>query len=263
MSSFLSADSIQHSYVSNEKERLEVLKNISLDLEEGSITAIVGPSGCGKSTLIRLLAGLEEPTSGVIKIRGVSAAAYRQNYGIGVVFQKPHLFPWRTVLENACLPLEISPLAHHKEGLSIDNVLETLNKLGLGDFTEAYPSQLSGGMLQRAALARAMTVDPGLAYLDEPFSSVDELTREDIWVDFRSLWREKNLTVVLVTHSISEAVYLGDQVLVMTKWPGRIFGSMDNSNCATRDRSWLSEQSFFERCSEVRELLRNAAEASH
>lgn len=201
--------------------KIEALGEISISIADGDFVSVVGPSGCGKTTLLRMIAGLVDPSEGVIEIQGATPAEYRKRRGIGFVFQKPLMFPWRSVLENVLLPVEIRNSVDLASPTTV--AMEHLASLGLEGFEHVYPNELSGGMLQRAALARALILKPRLLLLDEPFSALDEISREKIWIDFSALYEKHKLTVMLVTHSIREAVCLGNRVLVMSKRPGTIF----------------------------------------
>lgn len=188
---------------------------MDLDVAAGEFLAILGPSGCGKSTLLRIIAGLDRPTAGDVSIQRPGAG----RFDIAYVFQDAHLLPWRTVLSNAALPLELRGVdrAHRREVAT-----EALVKVGLGDALERYPAQLSGGMRMRVSLARAMVTEPTLLLLDEPFAALDEITRQRLDEQLRELWRSRGMTVIFVTHSTAEAVFLAERTVVMTKRPGRI-----------------------------------------
>jgi NitT/TauT family transport system ATP-binding protein len=191
------------------------LESMDLEVAAGEFLAILGPSGCGKSTLLRIIAGLDRPTAGDMTI-GRPAAA---KFDIAYVFQDAHLLPWRTVLSNAALPLELQGIARaerHKVAT------DALVKVGLGDALERYPAQLSGGMRMRVSLARAMVTQPTLLLLDEPFAALDEITRQRLDESLRELWQARHMTVIFVTHSTSEAVFLADRTVVLSKRPGRI-----------------------------------------
>ncbi len=197
--------------------KLDALAACTLDVPAGSFTVIIGPNGCGKSTLLRLVAGLLEPTAGSV---GVGAAPPRPGDGrVGLAFQQPRLIPWRSTLDNVALPLEIG-------GTSVDErrrrARTSLERVGLAAAAELRPRELSGGMAQRAALARALITDPPVLLLDEPFSALDALTRETFDTELQGLWLERGRTVVLVTHSVAEAVTLADRVVVMSPRPGRV-----------------------------------------
>src|SRR5690349_8183117 len=193
------------------------LDNIDFTVGEGQFVAVVGPSGCGKSTLLKILAGLLPASKGEARLQGTPIEGPRRD--IGVVFQSPVLFPWRTVLGNALLPVDVQRLGREK---MIERAKALIALVGLGGFEKRYPWQLSGGMQQRVALVRALVHDPALLLMDEPFGALDALTREAMNVELQRIWLERRKTVVFVTHSTSEAVFLADRVMVMTPRPGRI-----------------------------------------
>src|SRR5215831_18276820 len=193
------------------------LDRISFGVAEGEFVAVVGPSGCGKSTLLKILAGLLATTSGEARLRGTPIAGPRRD--IGVVFQSPVLFPWRSVLDNALLPVDIQGLGRERyEKVAMD----LLALVGLTGFEHRYPWELSGGMQQRVAITRALVHDPAMLLMDEPFGALDAMTREHMNLELQRIWLEKRKTVLFITHSIPEAVFLGDRVLVMTPRPGTI-----------------------------------------
>ena len=189
-----------------------------LDVNKGEFVSLLGPSGCGKSTALRLIAGLSAPTSGTV---GISRPADRAHPGhsIGFVFQEPTLMPWTSVRENVRLPLK---LAHAPAAEAIARVSDALAQVGLSEFTEAFPRELSGGMKMRVSLARALVTDPDILLMDEPFAALDEITRFRLNNDLLSLWRDLRKTVIFVTHSVFESVYLSQRVIVMTSRPGRL-----------------------------------------
>ena len=193
------------------------LREVSLHIERNEFVSIVGPSGCGKSTLLRLIAGLLPPSSGRVAIDGVAVEGPRRN--IGVVFQAPTLLPWANVLNNVLFPLRI---LHRLESGSAAKARELLHLVGLADFERKMPSELSGGMQQRASICRALITDPDILLMDEPFGALDALTREEMSLELLRIWRERPKTIFFVTHSVSEAVLLADRVCVMTARPGRI-----------------------------------------
>ena len=193
------------------------LEQCSLHVAAGSFTVIIGPNGCGKSTLLRLVAGLLQPSAGSVLVGGEAPMA--GDGRVGLAFQQPRLVPWRSTLENVVLPLEISGVAAEERRTRGRVALE---RVALESAAELRPRELSGGMAQRAALARALLGDPPVLLLDEPFSALDALTRETFNAELQRLWLEQRRTVILVTHSVSEAVGLADRVLVMTPRPGRI-----------------------------------------
>ena len=200
-------------------EAVTAIEDLTFAVGEGEFLAVVGPSGCGKSTLLKILAGLQPPSGGQAFLNKTPIIGPRRD--IGVVFQSPVLFPWRTVLGNVLLPADVQSLnrAQMKK-----RALELLNLVGLQGFEHRYPRELSGGMQQRVALVRALIHDPSLLLMDEPFGALDAMTREAMNLELQRIWLERRKTVVFITHSTTEAVFLADRVLVMTPRPGRISG---------------------------------------
>ncbi len=217
MAPILEADSLRVTFDDPHRAMLIAVDGLSLAVEAGEFLAIVGPSGCGKSTLLRLLSGLLRPMAGRVSLRGQPLAAPRRE--IGYVFQRANLMPWRTVLGNILLPLEIDGVAREERDA---RAREQIALVGLEGFADAYPQQLSGGMQQRVALARALIHEPSVLLLDEPFGSLDALTRERMNAELLRIFDLRSPTVVMVTHSITEAVLLADRVLVLSPRPGRV-----------------------------------------
>ena len=198
------------------------LSDCTLDVPAGSFTVLIGPNGCGKSTLLRVVAGLLTPSAGSVLVGGV---APRSGDGrVGLAFQQPRLVPWRSTLDNVALPLEIAGVGTADRR---SRAADALERVGMASAAGLRPRELSGGMAQRAALARALIGDPPVLLLDEPFSALDALTRETFDRELQALWQERRRTVILVTHSVSEAVTLGDRVVVMTPRPGRVASVVD------------------------------------
>jgi NitT/TauT family transport system ATP-binding protein len=193
------------------------LSDIDCTIGDGEFMSIVGPSGCGKSTLLKILAGLLQRSGGEALLNGTPIDGPRKD--IGVVFQSPVLFPWRTVLGNVLLPVDVQQLGREKMQ---QRAFDLLNMVGLKDFEHRYPWELSGGMQQRVALVRALIHNPAILLMDEPFGALDALTREAMNVELQRIWMESRKTVVFITHSTSEAVFLGDRVMVMTPRPGKV-----------------------------------------
>jgi NitT/TauT family transport system ATP-binding protein len=205
---------------------VHALSNIDLDIREGEFVALIGPSGCGKTTLMRVIADLEKISAGEVLVNGVSPHQARLDRAYGYVFQAPALFPWRTVLANVTLPLQI-------QGRPRDAcrriALEQLERVGLTGFEGKYPWQLSGGMQQRVSIARALSFQPRILMMDEPFGALDEITRDRLNEQLQQLWQRERRTVVFVTHSIAEAVYLSTRIVVMSPRPGRIVQVIDST----------------------------------
>jgi NitT/TauT family transport system ATP-binding protein len=239
MPPFLEAIALQKTFFDPRKQALIALDGISFAVDEGEFLTIIGPSGCGKSTLLRLLAGLEQPASGEVLLRGQPLTAPHRE--IGFVFQRANLMPWRTVLRNIMLPLEVSKMPR-TEAEARAGALVSL--VGLEGFSDAYPSQLSGGMQQRVALARALIHEPQLLLLDEPFGALDALTRERMNAELLQIWSLRRPTVVMVTHSITEALLLSDRILVMSPRPGRIRAEFPVSLSRPRQPAMTAEPDF-------------------
>lgn len=229
---------------------LHALSDVSFVAADGEFLALVGPSGSGKSTLLRLLAGLLPPDDGVVNFDGAALVAPRAD--IGLVFQEPNLMPWRTTLENIALPLEIQG-ATKMDALNAAKKLSDL--MGLQGFEAAFPQQLSGGMQQRVALARALIHKPRLLLLDEPFGALDALTRERMNVELLRIWQLYHATAILVTHSISEAVFLADRVLVLSARPGRVTTTVDVLLPRPRTLDLLTDDRFVELTRAVRHAI--------
>ena len=199
---------------------VQALSNVDLKIARGDFVAFIGPSGCGKTTLLRAVADLESPTSGSIRVNGMSPREARANRAYGYVFQAPALYPWRTVARNIALPLEIMGFSRADREARVAKGLELVNLSGFG---AKYPWQLSGGMQQRASIARALSFDPDLLLMDEPFGALDEIVRDMLNQQLLRLWEVTDKTVLFVTHSIPEAVFLSTHIVVMSPRPGRIY----------------------------------------
>ena len=215
---YINIKDISHKY-SNEEEDLLVLKDLSFSVGKDKFVSIVGPSGCGKSTLTKLIAGLSIPYKGKIFISGTPVDSPRKS--IGMAFQNPVLLEWRTTVDNICLPLEIvSPQMTRKQ--KIERATELLEMVGLKDFSQSRPSQLSGGMKQRVSLCRSLVHRPEILILDEPFGALDAFTREGLWRTLKDLKTSENFTCILITHDLREAIYLSDEVVILTDRPGTV-----------------------------------------
>ena len=236
-----------------EAGRVEALLDIDLSITAGEFVSLIGPSGCGKSTLLRLIGDLTSPTSGAITVNGKPASRARQDRDYGMVFQAPILFDWRTVQGNVELPLEIIGAP---KGQRTERALEHLRLVELSDFAGHYPWQLSGGMQQRVAIARALAVDPAILLMDEPFGALDEMTRERMNLELLKIWDRTDTTIVFVTHSIAEAVFLSTRVVVMSPRPGRISSIIDIDLPRIRNVETRELEHYFHLVTAVREALR-------
>jgi NitT/TauT family transport system ATP-binding protein len=228
------------------------LTDIDLDVEEREFVSLIGPSGCGKSTLLRIIGDLVKPTSGSVLVNGKSAEQARRRHDYGIVFQDPVLYDWRTVAKNISLPLE---LLGWSRGRRLSRVREMIELVELGGFENHHPWQLSGGMQQRVAIARALSFSPSILLMDEPFGALDEMTRERLNAELLRIWEETGSTVVFVTHSIPEAVFLSTRVVVMSPRPGRIASIVDINLKQPRTSATREEPLFFELVTQVREEL--------
>ena len=207
-----------------ERGSVVALERVDASLPRGSVTTLLGPSGCGKSTLLRVVADLIQPASGSVVVLGGSPEEARRGRRLGIVFQDPALLPWRSALDNVKLPLEIGWHGRPRPENGDGRAREALELVGLGGRLNAYPHELSGGMRQRVAIARALVCEPDILLMDEPFGALDEITRDQLNVELLRIWRATGTTILFVTHSIPEAIYLGQQVLMLRTTPGRVHG---------------------------------------
>jgi len=242
------------------KGNVTALQGIDLQIEPGEFVSLIGPSGCGKSTLLRIIGDLIQPTTGSIDVNGKTAHQARLDHDYGMVFQDSVLFDWRSVAKNVALPLEMLGWDRARRKSRVDEMLQTVELQGFGDH---YPWQLSGGMQMRVAIARALPFDPALLLMDEPFGALDEMTRERLNIELLELWRRMESTIVFVTHSISEAVFLSTRVVVMSPRPGRIAGVVPIDLSQPRTVDTREDPRFFEHVTEVRELLRGVGADQH
>jgi NitT/TauT family transport system ATP-binding protein len=233
------------------------LQDIDLEFKPGEFVSLIGPSGCGKSTLLRVIGDLIQPTSGAVTVNGKTARRARADRDYGIVFQDAVLFDWRTVTKNIALPLEMLGWDREKRAARVEEMLDLVELRG---FADHRPWQLSGGMQQRVAIARALAFEPALLLMDEPFGALDEMTRERLNLELLSIWQKLSSTVVFVTHSISEAVFLSTRVVVMSPRPGRIAGLIEIDLPSPRGVETREDTRFFELVTEVRELLRKRGE---
>ncbi|WP_169719896.1 ABC transporter ATP-binding protein [Marinobacterium litorale] len=233
---------------------VNALSHINLDIHAGDFVSFIGPSGCGKTTLLRVIADLEHQTQGSIQVDGTSPQDARLNRLYGYVFQAPALFPWRTIAGNCKVPLEIFGMSKAQQQRQIDKYLDLV---GLGDFHKKFPWQLSGGMQQRASIARALSFEPELMLMDEPFGALDEITRDHLNLELLKIWRETRKTVVFVTHSIPEAVFLSTHIVVMSPRPGRIAKIIKSPLPRERTLEDRESPEFMALAHEIREALAN------
>ena len=248
---FISVTDLSVVYQMRSNESLVAVDKANLKVNDGEFCVIVGPSGCGKSTLLKVLAGLVTASSGQTRIGGESVAAPRED--IGFVFQSATLLPWMTILENVLLPLKVQNRPN-RAGWQTHG-MELLKFVGLEDFANRYPSELSGGMQQRVGMARALAHDPSLLLMDEPFGALDALTRESMNAELQRIWMLRPKTVMFVTHSISEAVFLADRIIVMSARPGRVIADIAVDLPRPRDVATLDSQRFTDYSREVRAHL--------
>ena len=208
----------------NGGEPVIALQNINLDIRQGEFISLLGPSGCGKTTLLRAVADLMQPTSGSISVLGQSPREIRLQKKYGIVFQNPVLYDWRTVRRNVCMPMELMGIPKKDRTARVTKMLELV---GLMEFGKKYPHELSGGMQQRVGIARALAIRPEILLMDEPFSALDEFTKEKLHEDLLRIWKKTNKTILFVTHNIQEAVFLSDRVVVLSPHPGRVSAIVD------------------------------------
>lgn len=232
---------------------VHALSDVDLSIAPGDFVSFIGPSGCGKTTLLRVIADLEQPTGGSISVNGMTPAQARHSRAYGYVFQASGLYPWRTIEKNIRLPLEI--MGYAKTEMA-ERTARVLDLVGLGDFGRKYPWQLSGGMQQRASIARALAFDADLLLMDEPFGALDEIVRDHLNEQLLALWARTEKTVCFVTHSIPEAVYLSTRIVVMSPRPGRIIDIIDSPLPAERPLEIRDTPEFLEIATRVRKGLR-------
>src|SRR5437660_3912056 len=241
-------------------DKTPALQHIDLEIPRGAFVSLIGPSGCGKSTLLRLIGDLTQPSAGTVEVNGKTAHRARLDRDYGMVFQAPVLFDWRTVQGNVERPLEVSAKDKAVRAARARAMLALVELQGFGS---TYPWQLSGGMQMRVAIARALSFEPAILLMDEPFGALDEMTRERLNIELLEIWRRMQSTVVFVTHSISEAVFLSTRVVVMSPRPGRVAGVVDVDLPQPRTTDTREEPRFFELVTAVRELLRGVGAEEH
>lgn len=253
MSSKISAKLVDLTFSTNDGP-VDALKDVNLDINEGDFVSFIGPSGCGKTTFLRVLADLERPTGGTVEINGVSPKIARESRAYGYVFQAPGLYPWRSIGKNIKLPLEIIGLSKHEQSERVKRVLKLVD---LQDFENKFPWQLSGGMQQRASIARALAFDADILLMDEPFGALDEIVRDHLNEQLLDLWKTTSKTICFVTHSIPEAVYLSTKIVVMSPRPGRIIDVIESTLPNERPLDIRDSSEFISISQRVREGLRS------
>ncbi len=232
---------------------VHALSDVDLDIRKGEFVSFIGPSGCGKTTFLRVIADLEQPTAGTISVNGMTPEEARRSRAYGYVFQAAALYPWRTIERNVALPLEIMGYSREERKARIARTLDLVNLAG---FEKKYPWQLSGGMQQRASIARALAFDADLLLMDEPFGALDEIVRDHLNEQLLQLWARTNKTICFVTHSIPEAVYLSTKIVVMSPRPGRVTDVIDSTLPAERPLDIRETPEFLAIAARVREGLR-------
>jgi NitT/TauT family transport system ATP-binding protein len=247
------ADRVDKTFATGKAARVDALMDVSLTVRAGEFVSLIGPSGCGKSTLLRIIANLLEPTSGTVSVNGKPAARARLDQDYGMAFQQAGLFDWRTVRKNVELPLELKGWDSARRRARAEEMLALVQ---LPEFADHHPWQLSGGMQQRIAIARALAAHPRLLLMDEPFGALDEMTREYMQGELLRICAQTGTTVVFVTHSIPEAVYLSQRVVVMSPRPGRITRVVEVPIAGPRSEDTRNSEEFFRSITAVREGLR-------
>ncbi|MGD0430788.1 MAG: ABC transporter ATP-binding protein [Acetobacteraceae bacterium] len=229
------------------------LTGVTLSVHQGEFVSLIGPSGCGKTTLLRLIADLEQASTGTLVVNGLTPEEARKRRAYGYVFQAPALYPWRNVARNVMLPLEVMGLPRAERQARAARVL---NLVGLSEFRGRFPWQLSGGMQQRVSIARALSFEPTLLLMDEPFGALDEITRDGLTLHLHELWRRTSLTAMFVTHSVLEAVFLSTRIVVMSSRPGRVVSVIDSDLPRERDLDVRETPEFLALAHAVRAALR-------
>ena len=251
----ISARGVNKVFNPNSEEAVIALQDVNLEVEAGEFISLIGPSGCGKSTLMRLIGDLLRPSSGELLVNGLSPTEARLQRQYGMVFQAATLYEWRSILKNVELPLEVMGYPKAQRRTLAE---EKLRMVELGEFANHYPWQLSGGMQQRVSIARALVFDPSVLLMDEPFGALDEFTRERMNLELLKIWQQTGKTIIFVTHSIAEAVFLSNRIVVMSPRPGRVSEIVKNTLPYPRDYHTRSDPDYHALVSQVRDLLRDA-----
>lgn len=252
MKDYIEFKKVNFKYASKGEE-ISALQNANMSISKGESVAIVGPSGCGKSTLLKLIAGLLTPTSGEVRVNGSQVRKPAKN--VGMAFQNPLLLPWRTIIANLLLPFELSKEYQGRRRQLVSRARDILSQVGLQEFGEKYPWELSGGMQQRVSLCRALIRNPENLLLDEPFGALDAFTREELWLYTQNLWTTRKCTMILVTHDIREAVFLSGKVLVMSARPGQIVGTQEVDFPIPRELEVCYSEQFLQILKNVRSMV--------
>ena len=253
----ISARGVNKVFNAGTDEQVIALQDIHLQVEAGEFISLIGPSGCGKSTLMRLVGDLLQPSSGELLVNDKSPRSARLHRDYGMVFQAATLYDWRSVSKNVQLPLEVMGYSKAERQQRAAEMLELVE---LGGFAKHYPWQLSGGMQQRVSIARALVFEPSILLMDEPFGALDEFTRERMNLELLNIWRKTHVTIIFVTHSIAEAVFLSNRIVVMSPRPGRITQVVENSLPYPRQLETRDHPAYHQMVMQVRELLREAHE---
>ncbi|MCY3866453.1 MAG: ABC transporter ATP-binding protein [Chloroflexi bacterium] len=251
----ISAQGVNKIFNPGTEEAVIALQDINLEVEAGEFISLIGPSGCGKSTLMRLIGDLIQPTGGELLVNGKKPARARLDRDYGMVFQAATLYEWRSVTKNVQLPLEIMGFSKSERQKRAGAMLEMVE---LGAFANHFPWQLSGGMQQRVSIARALAFDPTVLLMDEPFGALDEFTRERMNLELLKIWQQTRKTIIFVTHSIAEAVFLSNRIVVMSPRPGRVTEIVSNTLPYPRDFNTRNDPAYHDLVAKVRELLRDA-----
>ena len=254
---YVDVSGISKTFALNHRQNLLALDDLRFGIQKGELVAVVGPSGCGKSTLLRIIAGLETPDTGAVRIGGETPDALTRQHRLGVAFQDHALLPWLSVGENIALPYRLSGMP-----VDDDRIASLASMVGLSDFLDSVPRQLSGGMRQRVSIARAIVLDPALLLLDEPFGALDLVTRRGLNREMQSLWATLGTTTLLITHSVEEAVQLADRVIIMAARPGRIHAEFSIDLPRPRDRGVTDSMAFLQLVQAVSSSLDDASAVS-
>jgi len=247
---FIALDGVAKTYDTRFGSQVQAVETVSFGIDRGEFVSIVGPSGCGKTTLLKMIGGLLEPSAGAITYDGLESG--RKKPQLGIVFQDAVLLPWRTVLQNVCLPVEVMR-RNQQQGEALAR--QFIELVGLKGFEDKYPNELSGGMQQRASIARALVTEPAILLMDEPFGALDALTREYMAQELQRIWSSAAKTVLFITHSISEAVFLSDRVIVMTARPSRVAEIVPIDLPRPRDLQMTTSEAFGRHVARIRKLL--------